>query len=74
MGFDNILESNGLGIAATGMVIVFGALTLITGFIYLLPKVLSAFALDAPSSVPPESSHDEEIAAVIGYVLHQPKA
>ena len=77
MGFNNILESNGFGIAATGMTIVFAALTFISVFIYLLPKVLSAFELVVPPASelqvgsPPQTTDDEEIAAVIGFALHQ---
>ena len=80
MGIDNILESNGFGIAATGMTIVFVALTVISVFIYLLPKVLSAFErVVPPASEPqvaalPPSSDDEQIAAVIGFALHQHEA
>ena len=77
MGFDNILENNGLGIAVTGMTIVFAALTLITVFIYLLPKVLSGLELVVPPvsqlevAPPPQSTDDEEMAAAIGFALHQ---
>ena len=76
-GFNNILESNGFAIAATGMTIVFAALTFISVFIYLVPKVLSAFELVVPpasqlqAASPPQSTDDEEIAAVIGFALHQ---
>jgi sodium pump decarboxylase gamma subunit len=77
MSFNNILESNGFGIAATGMTIVFAALSFITIFIYLLPKMLYAFELivpaakESPVASSSQSTDDEEIAAVIGFALHQ---
>ena len=77
MGLHNIWDNNGIGIALTGMTIVFAALTMISVFISLLPKVLDAFSLVLPPepepqlAAQPESSGDEEIAAVIGFALHQ---
>ena len=77
MEFDNILQNNGFAIAATGMTIVFAALTFISVFIYLLPMVLSAFELAVPPTSelqvasPSHSADDDEIAAVIGFALHQ---
>lgn len=39
-GLENITAHNGVGMAVTGMTIVFVALVLISGYIALLPKVL----------------------------------
>ena len=58
MGFHNITEANGVGIAATGMTIVFAALTFISVFILLLPAVLRAF-----STVLPPEPHAEPPSA-----------
>ena len=77
MNFENIVASNGIAIALTGILIVFVALTLIAAFIALLPKVLNAlsFALppeDAPSpSRRPAASSGEEVAVAIGYAMHK---
>jgi oxaloacetate decarboxylase gamma subunit len=43
-GFQNILNGQGISIAITGMLIVFIALSLISFFIYLLPKFLRVIA------------------------------
>jgi len=80
VGFDNILEHDGLGIALTGLMIVFIALALIAIFISLLPHALKVIA-----SVYPETSHGhihapitsptvrekEQVAAAVGFALHQ---
>jgi Na+-transporting methylmalonyl-CoA/oxaloacetate decarboxylase gamma subunit len=77
MGFDNILDHDGLGIAATGMIIVFAALTLISIFIGLLPRILESRAIGIPPESPPQgvslpvSTSDNEVAAAIGFVMHQ---
>jgi Na+-transporting methylmalonyl-CoA/oxaloacetate decarboxylase gamma subunit len=41
---DNVMQANGLGIAAVGMTVVFVALSLITGFIAILPHLLNALS------------------------------
>lgn len=79
MGFDNITEANGLGIAVAGITIVFAALVFISVFIYLLPILLSVFPTTeatsaasepgAPTSTP--TAADEEIVAAIAFALHQ---
>lgn len=43
-GFDNVTQANGLGIAAVGMAVVFVALSLISIFIALLPRILEALS------------------------------
>ena len=46
----NIEDGQGLGIALTGMIIVFSVLTLISAFIVLLPKILAVVAKKFPES------------------------
>jgi Na+-transporting methylmalonyl-CoA/oxaloacetate decarboxylase gamma subunit len=76
MGWENVWESNGIGIAVTGLVIVFAALTLISVFIALLPRVLLVLSAILPAeSHPPAPSQrgqrdDEELVAAIGVALH----
>lgn len=80
VSFQNVIDGNGIGIAVTGLSIVFVALALISTFIALVP-----LALDKLSVVlPPERDHqppspsltarpeqlDEEIVAAIGFALH----
>lgn len=40
--YQNIVDNNGIGIAVTGMLIVFATLTFITIFISYLPKILKS--------------------------------
>ena len=79
MGINNITEAQGFPIAITGLTIVFVALTLISVFIALLPRVMEAL-----SAILPEESHadpakasraamDEQLVAAIGFALHQRK-
>ena len=73
----NIVENDGLGIALTGMLIVFTALTLITVFIAYLPKLLAALG----NVLPPETEHhappvgraadDEAVIVAIGVALQR---
>lgn len=75
MGFQNIWEHNGVGIALTGMVIVFGALTFITIFISVLPGILHVVGTVLPDEdesriVQGSDSADDEVAAAVGFVLH----
>lgn len=76
MGFENIWEHNGLGIAATGMIIVFLALTGISIFIRVLPGILDALPITVsyepeqqPASAKP-GSDDDEVVAAIAFVRH----
>ncbi len=70
----NIEDGQGLGIALTGMVIVFSVLTLISVFIVLLPKVLAVVAKKFPESVGhAEHTRDDDdgpLLAAIGFVVH----
>jgi len=75
----NVSEGNAIAIAITGMVIVFTALTLISVFIAVLPKLLSAIepylpAVEghhhAPTTAERFPTDEEKIVAAIGHVLH----
>ena len=74
---DNI-TSRELGIAAMGLLIVFTALVLITGFIANLPKALESLKHLLPPEVdhhhaaaaPASASDDEAIVVAIGIGLH----
>lgn len=76
MGFDNIWNNDGFGIAVAGMSIVFVTLTLICLFIALLPRllqVLEFFLPVEPEPVPAVDrgrTEDEQLIAAIGIVLH----
>ncbi|QDU44476.1 OadG family protein [Symmachiella dynata] len=80
-GLNNIVHGdfNGFLVAATGLLIVFLALTLISVFISLLPKILDALAFMLPAehehhSYAPaarQTSDNEKIAAAVGFVLHE---
>jgi len=79
-GIQNIINSDGISLAITGMVIVFIALSIISTFIALMPKLLPF--LD--SILPEEHSHhgptkkavkdDGEVLAAIGYALFKLKS
>lgn len=72
------ITSRELGVAIMGLVIVFTALVLITGFIAYLPKTLESLQ----HVLPPETEHhhgsarsaatsdDEVVAVAIGAALH----
>ena len=74
--FQNILDNDGVGVALTGLLIVFTSLALITSAIAAMPKVLAALE----GFLPPEHEHhaapaarasnDEAIAVAIGFALH----
>lgn len=77
----NIVDSQGLGIALTGMLVVFTALLLITFFISALPRILTALEdyLPEPHGIgeststmtkPMETDHREQFAAAIGLLAH----
>lgn len=72
----NIINGDGISLAITGMVIVFIALSIISTFIALLPKVLPLLE----SILPEEHAHhgppkkaakkdNSEVLAAIGYAL-----
>ena len=79
-----MIDANGIGIAITGMSIVFVALIVISLFIAALPRVLNlldpylpkASHIHAPSSpkqtaAPSPLENDESTVAAIGFALHQ---
>jgi len=70
-GWQHILDGQGLGIAFTGMSIVFLTLTAISFCIALLPRITALFG-NPPQSQPTtsesEASRDAQ-AAAIGYTL-----
>ena len=75
----NIEDGQGVGIALTGMVIVFSVLALISAFIVLLPKVLAVMAKKFPESAGHHAGHvqaedDGPLMAAIGFVMHMRQA
>ncbi len=78
--YQNILDGQGFELAFAGMTIVFTALSLVSIFIGLLPHLLVFVNRWIPEvhhhSAPkaraksPAAGNDAEIAAAIGYVLH----
>lgn len=72
------MPAEGFAIAATGMLIVFAALFLVTLFIAALPRLLEVVATVLPESSHGHSHHelsesrlpDEAVIAAIGFVLH----
>ena len=80
MGFENIVNSNGITIAIAGIVIVFSALAIIAIFIALLPKILPLLEKLFPiehhahghAPAPSEAAgHDEILAAVAHALFHK---
>ena len=67
-----------LGIAVTGMLIVFAALLVISLFIQLLPTLLQQVAaylpeeFEPPAPEHPENAYPDEdaLVAALGYILH----
>ncbi|MFT5085947.1 MAG: Na+-transporting methylmalonyl-CoA/oxaloacetate decarboxylase gamma subunit [Candidatus Latescibacterota bacterium] len=78
--YQNILNGQGFELAFAGMIIVFSALSLVSIFIALLPRCLVFVNRWVPEvhhhSAPkarakaPTAANEAEIAAAIGYVLH----
>jgi Na+-transporting methylmalonyl-CoA/oxaloacetate decarboxylase gamma subunit len=76
--FSQVFAGKGMAIAATGMIIVFTALLLITLFISALPRLLEMISTILPEvpdhHAPKDASRsllpDEAILAAIGFVLH----
>ncbi|MCA9262085.1 MAG: OadG family protein [Planctomycetales bacterium] len=80
-GWANVSAEHGLGIAVTGMAIVFSALVFIVFFLMSLPHMLAALHEVFPerehhSHAPPPTSSlgtakvDEATAAAIAYAVH----
>ncbi len=74
--FENIAKHNGIGIAVTGLLIVFTSLVLISLAIAAMPKVLAALEDYLPAehdhhgSPASKPSSDEAVAVAIGFALH----
>ena len=78
----NTIDGQGVGIAITGMLIVFSTLILISLFIFILPKILEMLK----GILPPETAHhrvastkaptaaglgeEEAVVAALGFALH----
>ena len=82
MGFQNIVDGDGISIAIMGMSIVFCALLTVSLFIWRLPRILercNAFLppetehAAAPGASAPKPAVDTKLAqiAAIGLALHQ---
>ena len=78
-GWQNVVDGNGVGLAITGMLIVFAALTLVTLIIAAMPRLLASVNTVFPEPASPTTASkpgpvtrdDGEIIAAIGMVLHQ---
>ena len=73
--YQNVIDGQGISIAITGMLIVFTALVLISLFITVLPRIVSALNRRYPpapelSSITPTLSTDPAVGAAIGFALH----
>jgi oxaloacetate decarboxylase gamma subunit len=53
-GWENVTRADGLALALTGMLVVFTALALVSGFIALLPRALARLEARFPRSLPAE--------------------
>lgn len=80
LGFENIVNANGVTIAIMGMLIVFAALAVIAIFISLLPKLLPLLEKVLPvqhhhaAPAPSQPSDHEEVLAAIAYALFRKQA
>jgi len=83
LGFQNITDAGGIGLAVTGLTIVFAVLVLVSLFISGLPRVLPTinsilpepeghYGAPMPSAVSPQMAAglEEEVVAAIGFALH----
>ncbi len=76
IGWQRIMDGQGLDIAFTGMFVVFLALAVISLCIAMLPKVMAALGSILPEhpQLPSdqEATHDDEaVAAAVGFVLDE---
>ena len=81
LNFQTLIDSDGIVIAVTGMMIVFVALIMLSLFIKVLPIILDAIAVWVPEVESPHGqtadsieadghpAEDDEILAAIGFVL-----
>ncbi len=76
-GIQNINDGHGLTIAITGMVIVFAALSIISIFIAILPKLILLLARAFPEEhhhatpAAKDAKDDEALLAAIGFGLYK---
>lgn len=77
--WQHVIDGQGISVSITGMLIVFFALTLITVFIAVLPKILAAIEPIFPSKEDVVTAVDapdtgvgvtEEVAAAIAFSIH----
>ena len=86
--FQNVLDADGIGIAITGMSIVFAGLVLISLFIASLPRLLGKVEKEVarkraakiarkedrrPKTITDPIQLSDELRAAIGYVIHMEK-
>jgi len=81
MGFENIINANGVMIAVVGILIVFLALAIISLSIALLPKILPLLERLFPEEHPHHSSPSpsqpadhEKVLVAIAYALYRKQA
>lgn len=86
MGFQNILDANGFGLAISGMTIVFFVLVLVSLFIASMPRLLPIVnsilpvvehhhGAPMPSAVRSAAvTAEDEMVAAIGVALHHHKS
>jgi len=78
IGFDNIITADGIGIAITGMLIVFAALAIIASVIALIPRLLPLLDKilpekhhhSAPTNKPAED-HEKVLVAIAHALFHK---
>jgi len=86
ISFQNVVDADGIGIAITGMSIVFSGLVLISLYIYSIPKLLERLEKGAkklsekrtPSAAPVAgisggTELTDELLSAIAYVIHMEK-
>ena len=73
IGWQRIVDGQGLEIAFTGMFIVFLALATISFCIAMLPKVMASIGGVLPEGPhnPTDSESDEAVAAAVGFALDE---
>lgn len=80
MSLENVVNANGVTIAVMGMLIVFSALTIISLFIALLPKLLPLLETIVPEehhqheAASSQPADHEQVLAAIGYALFRKHA
>ena len=76
MGFQGVIDGNGLELAFAGMVIVFASLSLISTVVALLPLILKVIAKYLPEKVEPvatprnKTGADDAVIAAIAFANH----